>query len=82
MLIALDFGQDELRLSVSDDGMGLRDDYEERGHGFANMLAYAGRLGGRLIVDPRGPAGGERNLRDAIGWQRTGGIGCQQSLIA
>ena len=31
--------EDELRLSVSDDGVGLPDDYEERGHGFANMRA-------------------------------------------
>ena len=58
VLVELDFGQDELRLSVSDDGVGLPDDYEERGHGFANMRAYAGRLGGRLIVDPTGPVGG------------------------
>ena len=39
-------------------GRGLPDDYEERGHGFANMRAYAGRLGGRLIVEPRGAVGG------------------------
>ena len=58
VLVGLDFGQDELKLSVSDDGVGLPDDYEERGHGFANMLAYAERLGGQLIVEPRGPAGG------------------------
>ena len=58
VLVGLDFGQDELRLSVSDDGVGLPDDYEERGHGFANMIAYAERLGGQLIVEPRGPAGG------------------------
>ena len=58
VLVGFDFGQDELRLAVSDDGVGLPDDYEERGHGFANMLAYAERLGGRLIVEPRGPAGG------------------------
>ena len=58
VLVALDFGQDELRLSVSDDGVGLPGDYEERGHGFENMRAYAGRLGGRLIVEPRGPDGG------------------------
>ena len=57
VLIDLDFGQDELRLSVSDDGVGLPDDYEERGHGFENMQAYAERLGGRLIVEPRGPDG-------------------------
>ena len=58
VLIELDFGRDELRLSVSDDGVGLPDDYEERGHGFENMRAYAGRLGGRLIVEPRGSVGG------------------------
>ena len=58
VLIELDFGRDELRLSVSDDGVGLPDDYEERGHGFENMQAYAGRLGGRLIVERRGPTGG------------------------
>ena len=58
VLVNLDFGRDELRLSVSDDGVGLPDDYEERGHGFANMRAYAGRLGGRLIVEPRGSVGG------------------------
>ena len=58
VLIGLDFGRDELRLSVSDDGVGLPDDYEERGHGFANMRTYAERLGGRLIVEPRGPDGG------------------------
>ena len=57
-LVELNFGRDELRLSVSDDGVGLPDDYEERGHGFANMRADAGRLGGRLVVEPRGPAGG------------------------
>ena len=58
VLVDLDFGRHELRLSVSDDGVGLPDDYEERGHGFENMRAYAGRLGGRLIVEPRGAVGG------------------------
>ena len=58
VLVELDFGRNELRLSVSDDGVGLPGDYEERGHGFANMRAYAGRLGGRLIVEPRGALGG------------------------
>ena len=58
VLIELDFGRQELRLSVSDDGVGLPDDYEERGHGFENMRADAERLGGRLIVESRGPAGG------------------------
>ena len=58
VLVDLDFGRDELRLSVSDDGVGLPDDYDERGHGFENMRAYAVRLGGRLIVEPRGSVGG------------------------
>ena len=58
VLVGLDFGEDELRLSVSDDGVGLPGDYEERGHGFANMRACAERLDGRLIVEPRGPDGG------------------------
>ena len=58
VLVGLDFGEDELRLSVSDDGVGLPGDYEGRGHGFANMRAYAERLGGCLIVEPRGPEGG------------------------
>ena len=26
--------------------------------GFANMLAYTERLGGHLVVEPKGPAGG------------------------
>ena len=58
VLVELDFGRDELRLSVSDDGVGLPGDYEERGHGFENMRADAGRLGGRLVVEPTGPVGG------------------------
>ncbi len=58
VLVELDFGRDELRLSVSDDGAGLPDDYEERSHGFENMRAYAGRLGGRIIVEPKGAVGG------------------------
>ena len=48
--IALDFGDDSLRLSVSDDGVGLPDDYAERGHGFRNMMADTERMGGTLDV--------------------------------
>ena len=58
VLVDLDFGRHDLRLSVSDDGVGLPGDYEERSHGFANMRADAGRLGGCLVVEPRGPVGG------------------------
>ena len=56
--VRLDFGEERIRISVSDDGVGLPDDYEERGHGFANMARLAKRLGGRLVVEPGGPYGG------------------------
>ena len=83
VLIGLDFGEDELRLSVSDDGVGLPGGYEERGHGFANMRAFAERLGGRLVVEPRGPDGGASVtcvMQPARGRKEV--IGCQQSLTA
>ena len=50
--ITLDYGGDSLRMSVSDDGIGLPDDYAERGHGFRNMRADAERMGGRLDATP------------------------------
>ena len=56
--IGLEFGGEDIRLSVSDDGTGLPGDYAERGHGFANMRRDAERLGGRLVVEKRGPLGG------------------------
>lgn len=52
------FGDDEIRLTVSDDGAGLPPDYADRGRGFAGMRRDAERLGGRLDVQPQGPAGG------------------------
>ena len=54
----LDFEADGIRLSVSDDGIGLPDDYAERGRGLSGMRADAERLGGRLIVETGGPGGG------------------------
>ena len=56
--IELDYSGEAIRLSVSDDGTGLPDNYGERGHGFANMSRDAKRLGGSLIVEKRGPLGG------------------------
>ena len=56
--IELDYSREGIRLSVSDDGSGLPDDYAERGHGFANMSRDAGRLGGSLVVEARGRMGG------------------------
>jgi signal transduction histidine kinase len=60
VLVELNFGEESLRLSVSDDGIGLPQGYAERGHGFANMRANAQRLGGTLAVEPKGPDGGAR----------------------
>ena len=56
--VKLDFGEERLRLSVSDDGVGLPDDYAESGRGFSSMKADAERMGGRLIVDTGGPGRG------------------------
>ena len=50
VLIELDCTGELLRLSVSDDGIGLPPDYEARGHGFRNMRADAERMGGSLEV--------------------------------
>ena len=56
--VDLEFGEEDIQLSVSDDGIGLPDDYAERGHGFTNMSRDAERLGGRLVVEERGAMGG------------------------
>ena len=53
VVISLDFEDDGLRMSVSDDGIGLPEDYAERGHGFTNMRADAERMGGRLVAAAR-----------------------------
>ena len=58
VVIGLDCDGEELRLSVSDDGIGLPEDYEARGHGFRNMRADAERMGGRLEVKSDGYGGG------------------------
>ena len=58
VIINLDCDGEELRLSVSDDGIGLPEDYEARGHGFRNMRADAGRMGGVLEVQSDGDGGG------------------------
>ena len=52
--ISLEFGADVLRMSVSDDGIGLPDDYGVRGHGFRNMRTDAERMGGSLEVVSNG----------------------------
>ena len=56
--IALSFDGDRLRMSVSDDGIGLPDDYADRGHGFRNMRRDVERMGGSLEVGPGGSGRG------------------------
>ena len=56
--IHLACGKEEVRLSVLDDGVGLPTDYARHGRGFENMDGTAQRLGGRLVVEPRGAMGG------------------------
>ena len=48
IIIELEFVDDAIRLSVSDDGVGLPEDFEDRGYGFGNMRADAERMGGWL----------------------------------
>ena len=52
VIISLCFEDDSLTMSISDDGIGLPDDYTVRGHGFRNMRADAERMEGRLEVAP------------------------------
>ena len=44
--VGLSFEADLVRLSVSDDGVGLPDDYAERGRGFDGMRLDAEQMGG------------------------------------
>ena len=56
--VELAFEEESIRLSISDDGVGLPADYAERGHGFENMSMDARRLGGELLVESCVNAGG------------------------
>lgn len=49
--VQLQFGDRTARLAISDDGIGLPDDYESRGQGFRNMRRDAELIGGQLQVD-------------------------------
>ena len=55
--VRLDFEADAISLSVSDDGVGLPEDYAERGRGFTGMKTDAERMGGKLIIESGGPEG-------------------------
>ena len=54
----MSFEADQIRLSVSDDGVGLPDDYAERGRGFDGMRSDAEQMGGALIVESGEGVGG------------------------
>ena len=56
--VRLSFESGQVRLSVSDDGVGLPDDYAERGRGFNGMRSDAEQMGGALIVESGGGVGG------------------------
>jgi len=58
--VVLDFEPDQVRLSVSDDGVGLPADYSARGRGFRGMQADAAAMGGSLTVDRSDWNGGVR----------------------
>ena len=51
VVVGVKFQERGLRLSVSDDGIDLPDDYDGRGNGFRNMRSDAERMGGRLDVE-------------------------------
>ena len=56
--VRLEFDAAQVRLSVSDDGLGLPDDYAERGRGYQGMKADAERIGGMLTVESGEGRGG------------------------
>ncbi len=49
--VGLFYEDDRITLSVSDDGVGLPEDYAERGRGYDGMRSIAKRMGGTLIVE-------------------------------
>ncbi len=56
--VSLEFDDTALRLSVSDDGVGLPVGYKTRGRGFRNMAEDAERAGGSLMVESGVAEGG------------------------
>ncbi len=72
--VDLDFERDSVRMSISDDGIGLPNDYATRGRGFRNMREEAERMGGGLVVETGG-SGGRTAVICVIPYERTrGGI--------
>ena len=56
--VGLTFAGEEVALRVMDDGIGLPDDYLERGRGISGMMEDAVRMGGTLTADGKHAGGG------------------------
>ena len=56
--VGLSFSGDEIVLTVMDDGIGLPDDYEQRGRGISGMMEEAVRMGGTLTLTKANVRGG------------------------
>ena len=67
--VRLQFSDQTLGLTVSDDGAGLPDGYESRGHGLRNMRRDAELIGGQLLVESAG-AGEGTTVTCTIEWDR------------
>ena len=52
IIIKLDFEDDWVRMSILDDGIGLPEDFADRGQGFRNMRTEVERIGGRMVAGP------------------------------
>ena len=70
--VALTHSPEAIRLVVSDDGIGLPADYDERGNGFTGMRRDAEQAGGRLIVQSETPSGGTTVICEAPRSDRVG----------
>ena len=66
--VRLQFSDESVSLTVSDDGVGLPDDYESRGQGFSNMRRDAELIGGELRVES---SGGGTTVTCAVAADRT-----------
>ena len=79
--VRLDFQADGIRLSVSDDGVGLPEDYAEQGRGFSGMEKESERMGGRLIRGIGRPGrGDDYRLRGPHSVGRKGRLQCHRQI--
>ena len=56
--VVLEFDEEWVRLSITDNGVGLPEGYARRGRGFTGMEADAARMDGSLVVGPGSSGGG------------------------